>query len=44
MQILSKFPISHHKKINRLQEIIELQCKDETQYEIFKILIENIKN
>lgn len=31
-----------HKKINRLQEIIELQCKDETQYEIFKILIENI--
>ena len=31
-----------HKKINRLQEIIKLQCKDETQYEIFKILIENI--
>ena len=31
-----------HKKINRLQEIIELQCKNETQYEIFKILIENI--
>ena len=31
-----------HKKIHRLQEIIELQCKDETQYEIFKILIENI--
>ena len=31
-----------HKKINRLQEIFELQCKNETQYEIFKILIENI--
>ena len=31
-----------HKKIHRLQEIIELQCKDETQYQIFKILIENI--
>lgn len=31
-----------HKKINRLQEIIELQCKNETQYEILKILIENI--
>jgi hypothetical protein len=31
-----------HKKIHRLQEIIELQCKDETQYHIFKILIENI--
>lgn len=31
-----------HKKINRLQEIIKLQCKDETQYEILKILIENI--
>ena len=31
-----------HKKIHRLQEIIELQCKDVTQYEIFKILIENI--
>lgn len=31
-----------HKKIHRLQEIIKLQCKDETQYEIFKILIENI--
>lgn len=31
-----------HKKIHRLQEIIELQCKDITQYEIFKILIENI--
>ena len=31
-----------HKKIHRLQEIIELQCKDETQYEILKIMIENI--
>jgi hypothetical protein len=34
--------IDEYKKIQRLQEIIELQCKDETQYEIFKILIENI--
>ncbi|RWS50760.1 hypothetical protein CKA56_00030 [Arcobacter venerupis] len=34
--------IDEHKRIHRLQEIIELQCKDETQYEIFKILIENI--
>lgn len=31
-----------HKKLSRLQEIIKLQCKDETQYAIFKILIENI--
>ena len=34
--------IDEHKRIHRLQEIIELQFKDETQYEIFKILIENI--
>ncbi|MDY0052072.1 MAG: ATP-binding protein [Aliarcobacter sp.] len=34
--------IDEHKRILRLQEIITLQCKDETQYEIFKILIENI--
>lgn len=34
--------IDEHKRIHRLQEIIELQCKDDTQYEIFKILIENI--
>ncbi len=34
--------IDEHKRIHRLQEIIKLQCKDETQYEIFKILIENI--
>ena len=34
--------IDEYKKIQRLQEIIKLQCKDETQYEIFKILIENI--
>ena len=31
-----------HKKISRLQEILKLQCKDDTQYEIFKIIIENI--
>ena len=31
-----------HKKIHRLQEIVQLQCKDETQYQIFKILVENI--
>lgn len=31
-----------HKKISRLQEILKLQSKDETQYEIFKILIENM--
>ena len=34
--------IEEYRKIQRLQEIIYLQCKDETQYEIFKILIENI--
>ena len=34
--------IEEYKKIQRLQEIIYLQCKDETQYEIFKILVENI--
>ena len=34
--------IDEYKKINRLQEIISLQCKDETQYEVFKILHENI--
>ncbi len=34
--------LEEHKRIHRLQEIIELQCKDETYYEIFKILIENI--
>ena len=34
--------VDEHKKIHRLQEIIQLQCKDETQYEIFKILVENI--
>ena len=33
--------IEEYKKIQRLQEIIYLQCKDETQYEIFKILVEN---
>lgn len=34
--------IDEHKKIIRLQEIIKLQCNDDTQYEVFKILIENI--
>ena len=34
--------VDEHKRIHRLQEIIELQCKDNTQYEIFKILVENI--
>jgi len=31
-----------HKKIERLQEIIKLICKDNTEYEILKIMIENI--
>ena len=34
--------LEEHKKIQRLQEIIRLICKDETQYEILKIMIENI--
>lgn len=34
--------IDEHKRIHRLQEIIKLQCENETQYEIFKTLIENI--
>lgn len=34
--------IEEYKKINRLQEIINLQCKDENHYEVFKILLENI--
>ncbi len=34
--------LEEHKKIQRLQEIIKLICKDETQYEILKIMIENI--
>lgn len=34
--------LEEHKKIQRLQEIIKLICKDETQYEIIKIMIENI--
>ncbi len=34
--------IEEHKKLLRLQEIIKLNSKDETSYEILKILIENI--
>ncbi|QKF73720.1 ATP-binding protein (AAA domain) [Aliarcobacter faecis] len=34
--------IEEHKKIPRLQEILKLNSKDETSYEILKILIENI--
>ncbi|WP_198306395.1 ATP-binding protein [Arcobacter vandammei] len=34
--------IEEHKKLSRLQEIIKLSSKDETNYEILKILIENI--
>ena len=34
--------IEEHKKLSRLQEIIKLNSKDETSYEILKILIENI--
>ena len=34
--------VDEHKRIHRLQEIIELQCKDNTKYEIFKILVDNI--
>lgn len=34
--------LEEHKKISRLQEIIKLNSKDETSYEILKILIENI--
>lgn len=34
--------LDEHKKIHRLQEIIKLSCKDETTYEILKIIIENI--
>ncbi len=34
--------IEEYKKIQRLQEILKLNTKDSTQYEILKILIENI--
>lgn len=34
--------LDEYKKIHRLQEIIKLSCKDETIYEILKIIIENI--
>lgn len=34
--------IEENKKIQRLQEILNLQTKDETEFEILKILIENI--
>lgn len=34
--------IEEHKKLSRLQEIIRLNSKDETSFEILKILIENI--
>ena len=34
--------IDEIKKIQRLQEILKLQCQDETEFQIFKILIENI--
>ena len=42
MNRLDKTMVVPAENIKRLQEIIELQCKNETQYEIFKILIENI--
>ncbi len=35
-------PLEEHKKIHRLQEILSLQSSNNTQYEILKILIENI--
>jgi predicted AAA+ superfamily ATPase len=31
-----------HKKISKLQDIIKMNSKDDTSYEILKILIENI--
>lgn len=34
--------LDEYKKIQRLQEVIKLSCKDETTYEILKIIIENI--
>jgi len=34
--------IEEHKKVQRLQEIIKLQVQNETQFEILKLLIENI--
>lgn len=34
--------LEEHKKVHRLQEILKLQCKNHTQYEILTILIENI--
>lgn len=34
--------LEEHKKTQRIQEIIKLFCKDNTVYEVFKILIENI--
>ena len=34
--------IDEIKKIQRLQEILKLQCQDETEFQILKILIENI--
>ena len=34
--------IEDHKKIQRLQEIIELQVENETQFEILKLCFENI--
>lgn len=34
--------LEEHKKVHRLQEIIKLQSKNTTEYEILNILIENI--
>jgi hypothetical protein len=34
--------IEDHKKVHRLQEILDLQSKDETQFHIISILFENI--
>lgn len=34
--------IEEHKKVQRLQEIIKLQAQNETQFEILKLLFENI--
>lgn len=34
--------IDEHKKIQRLQEVIKLQSKTDTQFEILKLLFENI--
>ena len=34
--------LDEYKKLQRLQEILKLQCNDETEFKILKILIENI--